>query len=808
MGDQTQRGETAARSTLGAGRGWDAVLGVLFLALASAASTLYTLERVKNAAVIAYDERRPFGLSSLWASLGPVDAALALLSAAALLLLIRLERRRRALSGFLLAATPGQAFALLTIVVAWLGQAYLFPGLLLGGDTGSHIARFLEVREGLLAGGLPQWTNFDYLGSPLLGFTGPLLYVVGGSLDVLVRDPVATAKILLFAAHLAAGWVFYALLLRLGVGRVAAMLAAIGFAGSFAILHLFLYLGVFPQAFTIVFLVSAFYAAEGIMRRVGALWRDWLIFALSVGALILNHQPHALFAGLYLGLFGAASLALGRWDRRRLWALASAGIIGVGIALVAVAPIIVEADWVMIEPGSGFFRFHLPTWRRLSQLVVWRSWRTTWGIDYWAYLGIVLTGLAIVGGVSAWRGRLGPDRRRLAWAVAPGLALGFFLYTPVVRDIIFILFFTAILAALGLEWLALRARRGSRLPLAVAIALILDVASTSVQPVARSDKGFLVEAGRYLARVAPEERFAEIDLARDGSFEPDIGPGAGPLSAYAMAQRVAGHHNMAATRVHNYAETIVEMAAQDLRRDGRVGASALALLRLLNVTRIICFTPSSAGCPDRFVQASEEGPLGRVIHIADASPVLFSRRLVALAPRAGLDKPMLWAEAFKGSPPAQVAGIEDFLNRYLSDAGIDWASRLAAALPVRDIAAEGSPPAAGGAWRATLDRYQVSLQDVKMRVTASGRGYAQLSHPWYPGNQVRINGVVAAPLRGALNLIVVPIEAGVSDIDISPVTTPVRYYSAIISVAMLVVAGLCAALLAIAERRRRRRDLA
>jgi hypothetical protein len=788
------------------GPGWGAVAAVLLLALASAASSLFTLERLKNAVLAAVDEGRPVGLPVLWASLGPTDAMLAALSAAALVLLIYLERSRRTFSRFLAVATPAQSFAMLTIIVAWLGQAYLFPGVLLGGDSGSHVARFLEVREGLEAGTLPQWTNFDYLGSPLLGFTGPLLYVAGGALDLLVRDPVATAKILLFVTHLAVGWAFYALLLRLGIARVAAMLAAIGFAGSFAALHLFLYRGVFPQALTILFLVLIFYAAEGIMRAGARLWHDWLIFALSVGGMIINHQPHALFAALYLGLFGSASLALGRWDWKRLWALATSGIAGIGISLVAVVPVIAEADWVMIDPEGGLFQFHLPTWRRLSDLVIWRDTRTTWGIDYWAYLGIVLVGLAIAGGFASWRGRLGPEHRLLALAIAPGLAASFFVYNPVVRDIIFILFFAGILAALGFEWLAQAARPASRLPLVVAAALILDVASTSVQPVARSDKAFLIEAGRYLAQIAPAERIAEIGLARDGSIQADIGPGAGPLSAYAMVQRVAGHHNMAATLVHNYAETIVELAAQDLRRDGRVDAPTLALLRLLNVSRIICISPVAMGCPDGFVQARAEGPLGRVIPIADASPAIFSRRLVALAPPAQLDKPMLWPGDFEGGAPApQVSATEDFLNRYLRDADIAWASHLAAALPVRAVPPESPATAENGPWQAALSGYSVSLQTVSLRVTASGNGYAQLSHPWYPGTEVRLNAKVIAPLQGALDLMVVPLQPGINDIEIGPVSTPVRRYSALASAASLIIACLAAALLAGIARRRKRR---
>jgi hypothetical protein len=185
-----------------------------------------------------------------------------------------------------------------------------------------------------------------------------------------------------------------------------------------------------------------------------------------------------------------------------------------------------------------------------------------------------------------------------------------------------------------------------------------------------------------------------------------------------------------------------------------------------------------------------------VIPIADSGPVIFSRRLASLAPPAKLDKPMLWAGDFEGNTPTpQISGIEDFLDRYLRDADIAWASHLAVSLPVRDVPA-GSPAASGGPFQAALDDYSVSLQTVSLRITASGKGYAQLSHPWYPGTELRLNGKAITPLQGAFDLMVVPLDPGGNDIEVGPVTTPVRRYSALASAASLVMVCCFAALLA------------
>jgi hypothetical protein len=113
----------------------------------------------------------------------------------------------------------------------------------------------------------------------------------------------------------------------------------------------------------------------------------------------------------------------------------------VGMSTVAVLPIIVEAGWVMIAPDGAMFSLHVPSAQRLLNLVTWRNSRTTWGTDYWAYLGIVLIGLAVIGLGAALSDRFATERGCLVLSVLPCLVLSFFLANPVVRDIMFLLFF-------------------------------------------------------------------------------------------------------------------------------------------------------------------------------------------------------------------------------------------------------------------------------------------------------------------------------------------------------------------------------
>ena len=744
------------------------------LFVSSGAVSLYTVDDIIRRAEALRAASRPIGLHSLASAFGWTDAALigiTVLFAAALLLL---EYRGAALSRLLQAGTRFQFALLLVAALLWLGQYCFVPGVLLGGDTATHITRFFEVRQELAAGRLPLWTNDQYLGSPLLAFTGPFTYLLGGSLDLLVRNPVVTAKILLLSTKVLTGVALYNLLRRYGLRRAAAFAGAVGFAGSFAYVHLFLYRGVFPQTLTILFLVLLFHAAEGLMTTPRTRAGDWALFAAATAGLIFNHQPHALFAAFYLFIFGLMSLVGGRWRSRGLTGLVSAGIVGVIASLGAVIPILAESNWVMIVPGNAMFRAHLPTLLRLLHLVMWRDTRTTWGTDYWAYLGDALIVLAALGGWAALSRKLGEAHRRLAVAVLACLPPAFVVWNPVVRDVMFILFFASILAALGVEWLLARNRGHGRLATLAVAALLVDTGSTAVQPVARLDKAFLINAGREIAALRPQQRVVEASLGPHGGIHVSVGPNATPMSFFANVQRVGGTHNMAATRVHNYAISIAKQAQNDLDIQRQLTPETTLLLDMLNVGRVVCWSPFRMGCPRRFHPVSE-GELGGVVPVPGASPVLFARGLTRLAPAPGLDKPMLWDEQFRpAAHDPQVAKIGPFLAKWLQVTG-PVRGGVATALAVRNPPeATGRPVAEAGtaAWHPRLISYHVGLQRVRLQVVTNARGYAQLAFPWYPGTLVRVNGRKVTPLQGATNLIVIALPRGEDLITLVPRLMP------------------------------------
>ncbi len=787
--------------------------------------SLHTVGVIKDAAVHAVLNGEHVSPGLLLRALGLADVVALSFLLLAVAMMVWLERQRYAFTALLATAPRGPFLVALAILLAWLGHSYAFSGLLLGGDTGSHIARFFEIRRGLEHGILPQRTNYQYLASPLLGFTGPLTYVVGGAVDLLVRDSAVTAKLLLFVLHMVAGWLCYALLRRWGIGCFGAAVGALGFAGSFAHLHLFLYRGVFPQAFTICFFLLAFLTAEGLMRRAPLRWRDWAGFAFATAGLIVNHQPHAPFVAAYLLIFGLVSLWLGRWQLAGAVGLASAGLLGVAMSAVAVVPVIFESDWVMIEPANAMFNLNIPGWERLLHLVLWQNTRITSGTDYWAYLGIVLVVLAVVGLGAATLRRLPSARLHLVAAIVPCLGVSFFLANPVVRDVMFLLLFVTVPAAVGAEWLAERFARWPRLPVLIVGALLLDLSSTSVQPLARTDKQYFIEAGHYLERVAPNQRVMEISWssgrpagsltgsAEELHVDASFGPGATPLVYDALVQRISGNHNMAATRVHNYALAVIKQAETDLRGQGALSERTADLLALLNVTRIICVTARENGCPLSFSGSVVDGPLGRVVPVGNATPVLFSRRLVTVPAPGDLDKPMFWVWNFDDGD-ARVPRVFAYLDAYLANAQPDLVTRQAARLPVFGPPAQGVAADSPGEdarvdeipWHPALTDYAVSLETVTAVVDTDRAGYVQLAHPWFPATIVRVNGVPVTPLEGALHLIVVPIEPGVSRIEIVPTITPVRRVSAFVSLAALTLTLAVPAIGWLRGRRRARTD--
>lgn len=192
------------------------------------------------------------------------------------------------------------------------------------------------------------------------------------------------------------------------------------------------------------------------------------------------------------------------------------------------------------------------------------------GLTVAAALAAVAAALAAVAVVAAVRGRLSGAARATVLAATSCLLLSFFLRGGHVRDIIYTLFFVALLAAFGAAHLAATAR--PRVILAAACLLFIDIGTAAVQPHARTDKGFYGVAAERLERDAASARVL-VAGQRGGDISISIGPGGSPL-LYAKVQQLTGAHNLTATLTHNYVAATIKLAERDLRETGALGPDA------------------------------------------------------------------------------------------------------------------------------------------------------------------------------------------------------------------------------------------
>lgn len=760
------------------------------LALVTAAASAWlTLDRLKYA-VVRYleNEGDPSGLVRfVFGELGALDVALLAALAALIAALALLEVRGRALSAAL--ADGRRLMPFLLALLLWFGHAYLYSGQLLAGDAGSHIARTAHLRMGLERGRLIDWDNYFYMGETALQFTGPLYFWLTAAIDYVIRDPDLTTKLALFALHVAGGLVCWRLALVLGLAPFGAMVSAVAYAGAFAHLHLMIWEGAFPQAVTLVLLPLALLLIERLLAERGHATLTWSLLTLVNAGLLVNHQATGVYLAVFVALYTAVRLASrGAW--KRVGPLASSAAASVLMGAFAVVPVLTEKSAVMMyDHAEQFLRLTLPDADFFTGLLAWSNGDSR-GVGA-AYVGISVWMLAAWGFAGAVRAAGRSPVRSLGLILAACLLGAFMLRGSHARHMVAVIFFAALLAGLGAHLIAVRSGNIGRLPFAVLVLLLLDLGLTAVQPLARTDKAYFSEAGAYLAEQRAHERIL-LTRTYDGALSASIGPGGPPL-LYFPVQFLVGAHNLAATHSHNYIAAAIKLVERDLRAQAALGQDTEAVLEMFNVGRIVNDSGRGLGLPDSIAGGVAEAPLGRVLEVRAPSPVIFSTRLLELSPPGELDKPVLWNESFE-KPSERVARLMELVHSIPGRMDYDPTTRSAGAIPVRTSLqgnrAGEAPPAS---WDGRIERYDVQLDRVQLSITSRLAGFAQLAHPWYPRLEVTWNGQALVPIRGTMNFLVVPVEAGRNDYEIEHRVSPERRGYRLLSAAVfLLVLGLAA----------------
>ncbi len=705
--------------------------------------------------------------------------------------LLRAEIRYAALSRALTETNHWPFRVILGSGLIWISQAFLYPGYLLGGDTTSHIVRAVHFGMTLANGEIPIWDNDFYLGVPLGQFYAPLFIWLTGTLFSLWPDASWTPKIVLLAANLGGAIGLFYWLRSCSVGGFGALVGAFVYIGSWGHGHLLLYQGVLPTALVMAFLPFTLWSIERIISHKTVSRRDLGLLALFVALLMLSHQAHGFVGGLYLTIYTVLRWAIFRRGFATLGLIALAAGLGLVTSISVVLPFLAETDWVVASAGAELPRLVLPDLQYLGWLLTWGASRTTFGADSAAYLGYSALALAIAAvGVSSTKA-CRPHRSLIMVFLALFL-LSLILRGLLARDIVFTVLFLAPLAAMGAECLAQRWSRHA--PALILTLLMLDLGIIAIQPLARTDKGYLEAAAQAITERYPNSRVLLASVGDSGEVSMDAGP-SGSVIAMGAVATLGGPHNHGATPVHNYLVAAAMLAQRDLQQPRRLGQDAQRLLAMFNVAAIIADDQRGMGLPANIPGTRALDHLGPVLSIADAAPIVFSTRLATLHDRDFPDRPMLWANE------ARCDAVQTFASEVLSRMHYEPEQRRAGTLLVRDALPTASAEGEGEGdvdVSFALRDYRVEDQLITLTLSSTAPGWVQIAHPWYPAFRVLHNGQEVRPLQSPFSLIVLPVSTGDNHYVIEPVLSTLRVVNNGITLFGFAIIGL---LLLLPERR-------
>jgi len=702
--------------------------------------------------------------------LHPYDFALLVLAGLGVIVFLLWELKNKELSQALTKASDFQFLLFASILLLWLTHSYFHPGYLLGGDTNFHVARIVHFRLALEQGKFLFWDNYWNLGVPELQFTGPLLFWLGGFIDYLIKDPYLTVKLILFTTHILSAWLCYMFLRQIGLSRLPALVGMIIYGGAWAHLHLLLYKGVLPQAITLLLLPLGLLLIEKVIKEKHHFSFWWACLTFVNSALLINHPTNGMFVGLYIVIYTLINLIIGRYSWHRLLPLVTSGLLGVMMTAFVIVPMLAEQQWVTMTDTGRLVYFQWPHAGYFRYLLTWSNTKTGPGSNFDAYVGLSSVALALIGIYAAVRKRREAVKEsRFIWLFLILLLLSIYMKGPHIRNIIFTLFFIAVLAANGAQYLLNNIRSDSHVPALLILILLFDLGPAAIQPLARTDKTYFATAANYLETSAPSERVLQGD-SRDGKLFISLWNGS-PLLPFPV-QQLGLPNSYSATVFHNYGAAIIKTAERDLQTTGYLSEKAQQGLALMNVTRLISSNGLTMSLPDSIVNAVEEGPLGKTLHIPWASPVVFSPRLQVLVPKPEYDKPVLWDDV--EFPDHSLLMINAFIDEVFAQMGYHPEEGFADALAVREMPALQEIIDAPKRWNKKVLAYQVNIDRVWLKLYSEHPGYIQLSHTWYPYLLVIHNGQPVIPLRSTMNLIVLPVADGLNEYSIVPVRSHLR----------------------------------
>jgi len=767
-------------------------------ATALVAAVFLVIDPLKYAAAAAVAEGIPLREAAVRAlrGLSPAAYLAPILGGVLLLAALLAELRSGALSRAIEGSARWPRQALFAAALAWFAHSYLLPGFFVTGDSGAHVAEVARRAAAFWAGDSLHWNNLAFLGQPVPEYYAPVSYGLALA-GALALGATAAFKLLLALWHVGSGYAAYWLMRTLGVGPVGAFFGGLVYAASFAHIHLTLQRGSIQLAVNFLLLPLALAFARRLAREPRLLGPDWLALAGVAAALVANHAPNGVYAGAFLALFSLAAALAAASPVRALVAQASAGIAALALAAFTLAPPLFS-EGTAFEQAARPFYFALPDGDYFRSLLLWRNTRTSDGANWAAYLGTTALLLALAG--LALRRRLSPEAQAGLWTAWALLVLSLVLRGSYVRDIILTTVFLAVAAGFGAEALVGLRRRWLAAGLLFAVVLF-DLGPTAVQPVLRTDKRHLDEAGAWLAAQGGSRRVVLTDT-REGRIRVHMGSSALPIHLHRV-DFAAGWANGMAGVLNNYLLAMLGRIERELNAGQALSPQARELLCLLRVGRIVNEGRAAMGLPPEVAGAEEQGPLGRALPTPCGFEVVFAPRLVELVPPAELDRPPLWGADFADPLLAgRIAAVTAFVDRSVATMALNPATGAATAIPARrQLAAPPSSGAAAAVGGARVEDYTIAADRISLHLAAPQDGFVRLPHAWWPSLRAASNGAAIETTADSLGFVVLPVRAGENRLEVAPQPPAAQAWANRASAATL-AAILLAALVAAALRRR------
>ena len=719
------------------------------------AISLTTIERIKYLVLADRSMASPMRLIG---ALHPTDFILAAVGAVLGLGVLMIEWRRRGVSLLLAGRAPWALALVLGAMVLWFAHALLAPGLIATGDGGTHVARVSHLAMAIRDGSSLYWDNYFFAGGTLLQFTGPIFHWFATVLTLLSGDPTVGVKAAAIISRFICAFFMYAYLRRAGLGPAAGTLGCLFFAGAFFVTYMVSIRSTFPQIVILATLPAMLLGIEEVLITSG-IGRGWAVLTLAAIALIGNHQPTAVMAAVLLALYVVARIG---WDGWRFAPvpplLLSALVVLIGSAFFLL-PFVLERSWT--AEGDLSQPLISLRWPQASELLNYVAWdRAGVGPVYTAYLGLSVIACALAGAPLALRAPR--DIAGRLWIISAALAvISLFLTGIYVRPGAFTFTFLCIAAAASVQLLQAAFPAFTRLPVLIFAVFIIDVGPSAIQPFTRTDMRGIERAGEVLAERAAGERVLQVTPGSDALVS--VGPDSTPLH-YARVQMLHGPHKPDATRAHNGLAAALGLVGNDLRAHDALSAQSRLFLGMLNVGWVVGVDGPHMGLPVGFAGAESDPVLGRYWHIPDPTPVLASGRLEQVDRPAAFGGAPLWNNDL--SQPQGRAAEADFAA-LANQMDVDLAHRQAAQLLVPVLPQGAGWPAEGSAPDIQLTAYRVDPGRVRLAVLADHAGFLRLAHPIYPTETITRNGAPVAAVGDVFSFIVLPIEAGPNDIEVS-----------------------------------------